>query len=133
VHVQSLVSVVKMATVLEVVLPKISVLLCVFLREKGHNAKNIYKDMFPVYSRKCFSHKAFHIWIQKYSQERLKVSDNETEVQKWLKQKSKDFYAVEFDPLVKRWDSVSVLVEDMSRNKCFSQVRISHFYFSINL
>jgi hypothetical protein len=28
----------------------------------------------------------------------------ETEVQKWLRQQSKDFYAVDFDSLVKRWD-----------------------------
>jgi hypothetical protein len=28
----------------------------------------------------------------------------ETEVRKWLKQKSKDFYAAGFDALVKRWD-----------------------------
>jgi hypothetical protein len=43
----------------------------------------------------------------------------ETEVRKWLKQKSKDFYSAGFDALVKRWISVSMLVEDMSRNKCF--------------
>jgi hypothetical protein len=28
----------------------------------------------------------------------------ETEVRKWLRQKSKDFYAAGFDSLVKRWD-----------------------------
>jgi hypothetical protein len=28
----------------------------------------------------------------------------ETEVQKWLRQQPKDFYAVAFDALVKRWD-----------------------------
>jgi hypothetical protein len=28
----------------------------------------------------------------------------ETEVRKWLRQQSKDFYAVGFDALVKRWD-----------------------------
>jgi hypothetical protein len=28
----------------------------------------------------------------------------EMEVQKWLKQQSKDFYAACFDALVKRWD-----------------------------
>jgi hypothetical protein len=28
----------------------------------------------------------------------------ETEVRKWLKQQSKDFYAPGFDTLVKRWD-----------------------------
>jgi hypothetical protein len=28
----------------------------------------------------------------------------ETEVQKWLRQQAKDFYAAGFDALVKRWD-----------------------------
>jgi hypothetical protein len=28
----------------------------------------------------------------------------ETEVWKWLRQQSKDFYAVDFDALVKQWD-----------------------------
>jgi hypothetical protein len=28
----------------------------------------------------------------------------ETELRKWLRQQSKDFYAAGFDPLVKRWD-----------------------------
>jgi hypothetical protein len=28
----------------------------------------------------------------------------ETEVRKWLRQQSKDFYAAGFDALVKRWD-----------------------------
>jgi hypothetical protein len=40
-----------------------------------------------------------------------------------LKQQSKDFYAAGFDS---DWKSVSMLVEDMSRNGCFSRVRISH-------
>jgi hypothetical protein len=28
----------------------------------------------------------------------------ETKVQKWLRQQSKDFYAVDFEALVKQWD-----------------------------
>jgi hypothetical protein len=45
---------------------------------------------------------------------------------KWLRKQSKGFYVVGFDALVKRWDKCSNVVEDMSRNKYFSQVRISH-------
>jgi hypothetical protein len=45
----------------------------------------------------------------------------ETEVRKWLRQQSKDFYVAGFDALAKPWTSVQVLVEDMSRNKCFSR------------
>jgi histone-lysine N-methyltransferase SETMAR len=43
----------------------------------------------------------------------------ETEVQKWLRQQSTDFYATGFEIMVKRRDK---FVEDMSRNKCFFQV-----------
>jgi hypothetical protein len=43
----------------------------------------------------------------------------ETEVRKWLGRQSKGFYAAGYDALVKRWDKLSVLVEDMSRNNSF--------------
>jgi hypothetical protein len=46
--------------------------------------------------------------------------------QKWLRQQLKYFYAEYFEALVKRWTSESMLVEDMSGNKCFLKVRISH-------
>jgi hypothetical protein len=36
----------------------------------------------------------------------------------------KEFYAAGFDALVKRWDKM--MVEEISRNKCFSPVQISH-------
>jgi hypothetical protein len=52
-HVQKLVSVVKMATVLECILLKSSVLLCIFLWAKGPNAKDIHTEIFPVYRGKC--------------------------------------------------------------------------------
>jgi hypothetical protein len=52
-HVQRLVSVVKMATVLEGVLTKSSILLCVLLWAKELNAKDFHKEMFPVYGGKC--------------------------------------------------------------------------------
>jgi hypothetical protein len=46
-----------------------------------------------------------HNWVEKFSQARPKVSDNESEVRNWLRQQSqKDFYAASFDALVKRWD-----------------------------
>jgi hypothetical protein len=40
----------------------------------------------------------------------------ETEVQKWLRQQSRDFYADGFDALVKRWDKCIMLMEDLSKN-----------------
>jgi hypothetical protein len=53
-----MVSAVKMATLLEGVLPKSNVLLCVSLWVKGLNAKDIPKEIFSVYGSKCLLHKA---------------------------------------------------------------------------
>jgi hypothetical protein len=50
----------------------------------------------------------------------------EMEVQKWLRQQSKDFFAVGSDALLKQWDNVSMVVEDMLKNGCFFEVQISH-------
>jgi hypothetical protein len=57
--------------------------------------------MFPVYGGKCLSRKAVHNWVEKVS---LMTKRFETEVRKWLRQGSKDFYTAGFDALVKRWD-----------------------------
>jgi hypothetical protein len=65
-HVQRLVSVVKMVTALSI-LPRNSVLLCVFLWAKGPNAKDIQKEILPVYGGKCLSLKAIHNCIEKFS------------------------------------------------------------------
>jgi hypothetical protein len=45
---------------------------CVFLfcGEKGLNAKNIHKEIFPVYGGKCLSRKAVRNWVEKFSQGR---------------------------------------------------------------
>jgi hypothetical protein len=54
--------------------------------------------MFPVYFGKCLSRKAVHNWVERFAED-IEV---ETEVRKWLRQQSKDFYAAGFDALVKR-------------------------------
>jgi hypothetical protein len=41
-----------------------------FLWTKEFNAKDIHKEMFPVYSGKCLSRKAVHNWVEKFSQGR---------------------------------------------------------------
>jgi thiamine kinase-like enzyme len=69
---------------------------------KGLNANNIHNEMFPNYGGKCLSRKAVHKWVEKFSQGRSKVADDETEMRKWLRQQSKDFYAASFDALVKQ-------------------------------
>jgi hypothetical protein len=66
-RVKRLVSVVRMATVLEFVLSKSSVLLCVFVWANGLNAKDIHKEMFLVYGGKCLSRKAAHSWAANVS------------------------------------------------------------------
>jgi hypothetical protein len=63
-----------------------------FLWAKGLNAKDIHK---------CLSLKAVHKWAQKFSQGRSNVANDETEVRKWLRQQSTDFYAAGSDAMVK--------------------------------
>jgi hypothetical protein len=43
--------------------------------------------------------KPFHLGHKRFADD----EEVEMEVQKWLRQQSKDFYAVGFDTLVKRW------------------------------
>jgi hypothetical protein len=57
-----LVSVVKMATVLE---KSITEKHRSFVRAKRFNAKDIHKEMFPACSGKCLSRKAVHNWVKK--------------------------------------------------------------------
>jgi hypothetical protein len=40
------------------------------------NAKDIHKEMPPVYDGKCLSRKAVHNWVEKLSQGRSKVADD---------------------------------------------------------
>jgi hypothetical protein len=59
-HVQRLVSVVKMATVLQEYTTKEQCSLVHFLWSRGLNAKDIHKEMFPVYDGKHLLHKVVH-------------------------------------------------------------------------
>jgi hypothetical protein len=47
-----------------------------FLWEKGRNAKDVHKEMFPAYGGKCLSRKAVHNGVEKFSQGRSKVADD---------------------------------------------------------
>jgi hypothetical protein len=47
-----------------------------FLWVEGLNAKNMHKEMFPVYGGKCLSHKAVHSWVEILSPGRSKVADD---------------------------------------------------------
>jgi hypothetical protein len=61
-HVQRLVSIVKMATVLEECTIEEQHSVVRFLWEIGLDAKDIYKEMFPVYGGKYLLHKVVHNW-----------------------------------------------------------------------
>jgi hypothetical protein len=43
---------------------------------KELNAKDIYKELFPVYGGKCLSRKAVPNWVEKFSQGHSKVADD---------------------------------------------------------
>jgi hypothetical protein len=48
----------------------------VFLWANRLNAKDIHKDMFPVYGGKCLSRKEVHNWDEKFFQGHSKVTDD---------------------------------------------------------
>jgi hypothetical protein len=67
------------------------------------------KDSFQrIFIKKCFllmsvsvcRVKRFHLGVKRSADD----EEVETEVRKWLRQQSKDFYAAGFGSLVKRWD-----------------------------
>jgi hypothetical protein len=82
-----------------------------FLRAKGLNAKDIHKEMFPLYGGKCLSPKAFHNWVKKFYQGRSKVADDARSV------------AVMAETLVKR-----LLCCEFRCNKCISVIAISDLF-----
>jgi hypothetical protein len=76
VHVGRLVSVVKMATMLEECNTEETCSIVQFLWAKGSNAKDIHKEIFPVYGGKCLSHSVVYSWVEKFSQGCSKVADD---------------------------------------------------------
>jgi hypothetical protein len=71
---------------------------------KRLNAKNIHKEIIPVYGCKCLPHKAVHNWVERRGRGFADDEEVETEVRKWLRQRSKYFYTTGSDALIKRWD-----------------------------
>jgi hypothetical protein len=66
----------------------------------GFNTKDICREMFPVYDGKCLLRKADHKRVEKRDKRFADDEEVEMDVRKWLRQQSKDFYAVGFDTLV---------------------------------
>jgi hypothetical protein len=74
---------------------------------KELNAKDIHKEIFPVYDGMCLSRKAVHKWVEKFSQRRSKVGDDarpNLPFEIVAEITVKIFYAAGLDALVKRWD-----------------------------
>ena len=46
-----------------------------FLWEKNMEAKDIYKEMLPMYGEHCLSRQAIHNWVQKFSKWRTSIED----------------------------------------------------------
>jgi transposase len=74
-HVQRMISVVKMVTVLEKYTIEEQRSIVHFQWAKGLNAKNIHEEMCPIYGGKCLSRKTVHSWVDKFSQGRSKAAD----------------------------------------------------------
>jgi hypothetical protein len=67
-HVQWLVSVVKMVNMLEgCITEEQRSVVHFFLCAKGPCAKDIHREIFPVYGGKCLSRKAVHNWVANVS------------------------------------------------------------------
>jgi hypothetical protein len=82
------------------VLPKNSVLLCIFCGQ-NYSLKDIHKEMFPAYCGKTLLCKAVH----NLGNNRCPYyEDVEAEVRNWFRQHSKDFHVAGFDALVKFCD-----------------------------
>jgi hypothetical protein len=67
------------------------------LWQKGLNAKDVHKEIFPVYGGKCLSREAIHNWVEKFSQGRSKVADDARLGAKVAEATVKNFSAAGFD------------------------------------
>jgi hypothetical protein len=91
-HIQRLVSVVKMATVLEGKLPNSSVLLCVFCGQKDLVQRIFRKKCFLFTVGNVYRLKQFTTGSRNSLKDVRKSQMMRDEVRKWLRQESEDFY-----------------------------------------
>jgi hypothetical protein len=126
--VQRLVSVVKMATVLEKYAAEEQRSVVLFCGQKDSMQRIIIKKcILPTVGSNCRV-KRFHLDDESVADEEV-----ETEVRKWLRQQSKDLYAACFDALVKRRGKcTNVCGGYISRNTFFFQ-NLTCFTFYIHL
>jgi hypothetical protein len=103
-----------------------AVFCCVFLWAKWLCAKDIHKEMFPVYVVKCLSRKVVHscvVDVSLMTNMRRSGWDNS----------QKDLYATGFDPLVKRWDKCINVGGYVKKLMFFPGSDIKCFTFYIHL
>jgi len=78
-------------------------------------AKDIHKEMLPVYGEHRLSRQAVHNWVQKFSEGWTSIEDDdavERAVHAWFRQQPKEFCAAGFQGLVKWWDKCLNLYGD---------------------
>ena len=90
-----------------------------FLWAKNMEAKDIHKEMLPMYGEHCLSLQAIHNWVQKFSEGRTSIEDEhragrpvEIATPETFRQQPKELYAAGFQGLVKRWDKCLNLYGD---------------------
>ena len=105
-----------------------------FLWAKIMEAKDIRKEMLPMYGEHCLSRQTVHNWVQKFSEGRTIIEDEHRVDRITFRQQPKEFFAADFQGLVKRWDKCLNLYGDyMLKNKCCLYVIISIRFFSITI
>jgi len=84
---------------------------CAFFVGKNMEAKDIHKEMLPMYVEHCLSRQAVHNWVQKFSEGRTSIEDE------YLAGRPVEIATPEtlyggFQGLVKRWDKCLNLYGD---------------------
>ena len=83
-----------------------------FLWAKNMEAKDIHKEMLPMYDEHCLSRQAVHNWVQKFSERWTSIEDEHRVGWITFRQQPKEFFAAGFQGLVKRWDKCLNLYGD---------------------
>jgi hypothetical protein len=120
-----------METVLEVCTAEQQRSVVLFLWAKELNAKDVHKDMFPVYGGKCLSRKAVHNWVEKRDKRFADDEEVETEVRNWLRQQSKKLLCCGFRSCGKAMGQVYQCWWRICREiNCFPRFQYHMFYVS---
>jgi hypothetical protein len=63
-----------------------------FLWAKNMVAKDIHKEMLPMYGEHCLSRQAVHNWVQNFSQGRISIEDEHRVDRITFRQQPKEFF-----------------------------------------